>query len=86
MMSYEITVITTIAEQGFNAYEITVALREDCLLKAARVYMVFDILEKNGDVIKSYPSVEQLEEEQFDLQFQVAFITKDLRKKFKRKL
>lgn len=82
---FDITVLQQSSEQGFNALEITVSLREDCLLKAARVYMVFDILEKSGDIIKSYPSVEKLEEEQFDLQFKVAIITKesaeDLQKK-----
>ena len=44
--SFEQTVITQSAEQGFNAFEISVTLREDCLLKAARVFMVFEILEK----------------------------------------
>lgn len=74
---FEKTVILQSSEQEFNAYEITVALREDCLLKAARVFMVFEILEKNGDVIKSTPTVDKLEEEQFDSVFHVAFISKE---------
>ncbi|MFS0874614.1 chemotaxis protein CheA [Solibacillus isronensis] len=74
---FEKTVILQSSEQEFNAYEITVALREDCLLKAARVFMVFEILEKNGDVIKSSPTVDKLEEEQFDSEFHVAFISKE---------
>lgn len=74
---FEKTVILQSSEQDFNAFEITVALREDCLLKAARVFMVFEILEKNGDVIKSSPTVDKLEEEQFDSQFHVAFISKE---------
>lgn len=74
---FEKTVILQSSEQDFNAYEITVALREDCLLKAARVFMVFEILEKNGDVIKSSPTVDKLEEEQFDSEFHVAFISKE---------
>ena len=53
-------------DQGFNSFEISIALREDCLLKAARVFMVFEVLEKSGEVIKSHPPVEVLEEEQFD--------------------
>ncbi len=69
---FELTVIQQSLEQDFNTYEISVQLREDCLLKAARVFMVFDILEKLGDVIKSSPTVEKLEEEQFDLEFYVA--------------
>lgn len=74
---FEKTVILQSSEQEFNAYEISIALRDDCLLKAARVYMVFEILEKNGDVIKSSPTVDKLEEEQFDSEFHVAYISKE---------
>ncbi|RUL55785.1 MULTISPECIES: chemotaxis protein CheA [Lysinibacillus] len=73
---FEKTILLQSSEQGFNAFEIAITLRADCLLKAARVYMVFDILEKNGDVVKSSPTVDRLEEEQFDQDFQVAYITK----------
>lgn len=83
---YEKTVLQQSSEQDYNAFEITVILREDCLLKAARVFMVFDILEKNGDVIKSVPSADQLEEENFDQQFQVAFITKDSAEEIQKKI
>lgn len=84
--SFEQTVITQSFEQDFNAFEITVRLREDCLLKAARVFMVFEILEKDGDVIKSSPTVEKLEDEQFDQQFYVAFVTKESAEDLQKKL
>ncbi|PGT86687.1 MULTISPECIES: chemotaxis protein CheA [Bacillaceae] len=74
---YENAVIQQSKEQGFSAFELTITLREDCLLKAARVFMVFEILEQAGEVIKSVPSVDQLEEEKFDHQFTVAIVTKD---------
>ncbi|MEK4424448.1 chemotaxis protein CheA [Solibacillus sp. FSL K6-1523] len=74
---FEKTVLLQSSEQDFKAYEISITLREDCLLKAARVFMVFEILEKNGDVIKSSPTVERLEEEQFDHEFYVAYISKE---------
>ena len=83
---FEKTVLHQSFEQGYKAYEISVALREDCLLKAARVFMVFEILEKNGDVIKSSPTVEKLEEEQFDSQFYVAYISKDTAEDLQKKL
>ena len=63
---FELTVIGQSQEQGFHAYEISVTLREDCLLKAARVFMVFEILEKSGEIVKTKPTVEQLENEDFD--------------------
>ena len=56
---FEITVLEQSKEQGFSSYEITIILREDCLLKAARVFMVFELLEKMGEVIKSNPSAEK---------------------------
>jgi two-component system chemotaxis sensor kinase CheA len=74
---FEYTIIQQSREQGFSAYEVTISLREDCLLKAARVFMVFEILEQLGEVIKAVPSVDLLEEEKFDLQFSVAIITND---------
>ncbi|MFT9597135.1 chemotaxis protein CheW [Mesobacillus sp.] len=74
---FELTVLKQSKEQGFGVYEIAIALREDCLLKAARVYMVFEVLEKIGEVIKANPSVEQLEEEQFDHEFIVTIVSKD---------
>ncbi|MGE7836398.1 chemotaxis protein CheW [Viridibacillus arvi] len=83
---FELTVIQQSQEQDFNTYEISVHLREDCLLKAARVYMVFELLEKLGDVIKSSPSVEKLEEEQFDNDFYIAFITKEPAEDIEKKL
>lgn len=74
---FEITVIGQSIEQNFNAFEIKVTLREDCVLKAARVFMVFEVLENAGDVIKSVPTVEKLEEEAFEQGFTVVLITEE---------
>ena len=74
---FERTVIEQSKEQGFSTFEISISLREDCLLKAARVYMVFGVLEELGEIIKSTPPVEQLEEEQFDQHFTVTIVTKE---------
>ncbi|MGE8079137.1 chemotaxis protein CheW [Peribacillus loiseleuriae] len=74
---FELTVLQQSKEQGFESYEIKVSLREDCLLKGARVFMVFEVLEKLGEIIKSTPSVDKLEEEQFDQSFCVTVVTKE---------
>ncbi len=74
---YEWTVIQQSKEQSFHCFEVSITLRSDCLLKAARVYMVFEVLEKAGEVIRSFPSVDKLEEEQFDHHFVVTLITKE---------
>ncbi|OAH53783.1 chemotaxis protein CheA [Domibacillus aminovorans] len=74
---FERTVIEQSKEQGFTCYEVAVFLRADCVLKAARVFMVFEVLEKCGEVIKSVPPTEKLEEEKFDEYFTVTLITKE---------
>ncbi len=73
---FEYTILKQSAEQGFHSYEVSVKLRSDCLLKAARVFMIFEVIEQVGEVIKSVPSVEMLEAEQFDDQFVVTVVTK----------
>ncbi|MFD1018203.1 chemotaxis protein CheW [Thalassobacillus hwangdonensis] len=74
---FEITVLEESKEAGFSHYEINVHLREDCLLKAARVYMVFEVLEQVGEVVKSVPTVDQLENEDFESSFTVLVVTKE---------
>ncbi|MBM7586853.1 two-component system chemotaxis sensor kinase CheA [Bacillus pakistanensis] len=80
------TVIEQSRELGFSCYEIAISLREDCLLKAARVFMVFEVLEKCGEVIKSTPTVDQLEEEQFDQEFVVTLVTKEEKMDIEKKI
>lgn len=74
---YEMTIIMQSKELGYNTYEVDITLTEDCLLKAARVYMVFEVLEKNGEIVKSSPSTTELEEEQFEQSFSVTVVTNE---------
>lgn len=74
---YEQSIMKLSQEQGFQIYEMTVSLSEDCLLKAARVFMVFSALENAAEVVKSVPSVEMLEDEQFEQHFTITIITKE---------
>ncbi|MFS0672456.1 chemotaxis protein CheA [Ornithinibacillus sp. 179-J 7C1 HS] len=72
---FELSILNESKERGFENYEITVTLREDCLLKGARVFMVFEVLEQLGEVIKSEPSVNDLEEENFENTFSVILVS-----------
>ncbi|MFZ3576627.1 chemotaxis protein CheA [Virgibacillus sp. DJP39] len=72
---FELSILNESAERGYTNYEITVHLREDCLLKGARVFMIFEVLEKLGEVIKADPPVNELEEENFEYSFSVLFIS-----------
>lgn len=84
--SYEVTILQQSEEQGYSPYEVTVTLRQDCLLKAARVFMVFEVIEGLGEVIKSTPSVDLLEEEKFDHSFQITMVSKEEVSSFKEKI
>lgn len=73
---FQRTVIAEAEEQGFNCYEISVSLKDDCLLKGVRVYMVFEQLNEIGEVVKTIPETEVLESEDFDSEFVICFLSK----------
>ncbi|WP_336883025.1 chemotaxis protein CheA [Priestia koreensis] len=83
---FERTVMMQSMEQGFVPCEIVVRLSEACLLKAARVYMVFDVLEQVGEVIKSVPETQKLEEEKFEHEFTVTVLTKVEEEELKKRI
>ncbi|GAA4871722.1 chemotaxis protein CheA [Paenibacillus vulneris] len=72
---FQLSIIQQSIEAGLSVCHVEVSVREDCVLKAARAYMVFNILEQNGEVIKCTPSVEDIEQERFDNSFSVFFIS-----------
>ena len=74
---YEQYVISNAFSQGFNVFRISVELKDDCLLKSARAFMVYKELEAMGEIVKTLPSVQELEEEKFDKIFDIWLITKD---------
>lgn len=64
-------------EEGMNVFGATVYIQESCLLKAARAFLVFKALEEIGDIIISSPSVQEIEDEKFDFDFSLIFLTKE---------
>lgn len=63
-------------EKGMQVYDIQVFVEESCILKAARAFLVFKAIEENGEVMKSIPSVQDIEDEKFDFDFRVIVISK----------
>lgn len=55
---------------------IKVELSKDCALKAARVYLAMNTLEQYGEIMKSNPSVEELEEEKFGTSFEILYLSR----------
>ena len=66
---YEINAMNNAKEEGNNIFGVTVYLQETCILKAARAFLVFKSIENKGELIKSVPSVEDIEDEKFDFDF-----------------
>ncbi|WP_096186976.1 chemotaxis protein CheA [Evansella halocellulosilytica] len=80
---YQKTVISQAVDQGYGVYEIAIQLDDQCMLKGARAYMVFEVLENKGEIIQSVPSVEEIEQEQFENTFSITFITEQNEKSVK---
>ncbi|MDD6194237.1 MAG: chemotaxis protein CheA [Lachnospiraceae bacterium] len=58
------------AEQaGLHTYGVTVHIQKDCLLKAARAFLVFKAVEDFGEILVYSPSSQDIEDEKFDLDF-----------------
>lgn len=72
---FQFSVLDQSITEGHKVLYIEVAIRKDCQLKAARAYLVFDLLERYGEVVKSYPSVQEIEQEKFDRSFSLYYIT-----------
>ncbi|QEK12253.1 chemotaxis protein CheA [Crassaminicella thermophila] len=64
------------AEQGYNCYKMQIDLNSNCMLKSARAFIIFNTLEKDCEIIKSKPSVEDIEDEKFDDSFELIIISK----------
>lgn len=72
---FERNAITEAKSQNKNVYGVTVYIDESCILKAARAFLVFKGLESAGEIIKSVPVVQDIEDEKFDFDFSMLIIT-----------
>ncbi|HAQ52602.1 MAG TPA: chemotaxis protein CheA [Lachnospiraceae bacterium] len=59
------------SEAGLKLYGCTVYIQSDCLLKAARAFLVFKAIEDFGEILAFNPSSQDIEDEKFDLCFSV---------------
>ncbi|MBQ3514842.1 MAG: chemotaxis protein CheA [Lachnospiraceae bacterium] len=75
ILDFERNAIEEAAKNDIKAYGITVYVQESCLLKAARAFLVFKALESLGEIIKSSPEVQDIEDEKFDFDFSVIFLS-----------
>ena len=77
LADFEQHAINEAKKKGMNAYGFTVYLDPNCILKAARAFLVFKGIEAVGEVIKSEPSTQDIEDEKFDLDFSVFVVSNE---------
>ena len=70
------SVIAKAVGEGMTAYALNVEIQDTCVLKAARAFLVFKAIEPLGEVIKSIPDAQAIEDEKFDFDFSMVVITK----------
>lgn len=73
---YDKNIILKAIEESLNVFQIHVELDKKCLLKSARAFLIFQTLDKYSEIMKSEPSVEDIEDERFDFSFTVMVVTK----------
>lgn len=74
---YDKNVIKEAVEKGYNVFCIYVRINRDCLLKAARAFLIYKSLEDCGEIIKCEPAVDDIEQEKFDDSFSVVLLTQN---------
>lgn len=65
----EIKSVKDAMDAGQQVYVVKVAIQKDCLLKAARAFLVFKAVEELGQILVYRPSSQDIEDEKFELEF-----------------
>lgn len=72
---YVIDAIKNAKSNGLKAFKLIVRLSKSCLLKSARAFIVFNTLESYAEIIHSFPSTEDIEDEKFDYEFTLTLVS-----------
>lgn len=73
---YVHNIIMKATQQELNSYFVRITLDSKCMLKSARAYIIINSLEKIAEIVHSNPSIEDIEDERFDLSFELILVTK----------
>ena len=74
---FERNAVNEALEKKMNVFIIKVSVDDNCILKAARAFLVFKNLEGHCDIIKSEPSAQDIEDEKFELDFSIVVVTEE---------
>ncbi len=83
---YDMTLIAEAQSKDLEVLDITVVIDENCLMKIVRAYMVIKALEEEGELIKSIPSVQDIDDGKFDDRLSLLIITKLDKEKIEQKI
>lgn len=72
---YQQSILKTGMEQGLHSYWIKIELEKSCVFKSARAYLTFQALEEFGEIIKTDPPVQDIEDEKFDYSFDLVLLS-----------
>lgn len=73
----ERTVLSKAKEAGKNIYGLTIYIQENCLLKAARAFLVYKAVEEKAEIMVCNPPAQDIEDEKFELDFSLIVISDD---------
>lgn len=73
---YDLTVLKEAVGANYHVLDIHISIEPDCLMKSVRAFMVFKAVEEDGEVIKSIPSAQDLEDGKFNGGFRVIIISR----------
>lgn len=76
---YDVNIMQKAKIMSNYVYRVDVTFNRSCLLKAARGYILFQGLERHGEIIKSVPSVQEIEDEKFDFDICLLLVSKSIR-------
>lgn len=75
LTDFETNAARAAVKKGLHFYGMTVYIEENCILKSARAFLIFKNLEPLGDIIRSVPTVQDIEDEKFELDFSMFMIS-----------
>lgn len=75
MLDYTESVLAEARQTGKTVYLVEVVLEPSCVMRGVRAYMVVRSLEHLGDVVKSEPSANDLEDGKFEASFHLLLVS-----------
>ncbi|MDF2612668.1 MAG: cheA1 [Clostridia bacterium] len=66
---------------GMNVFQVAIKLSANCVLKSARAFVIFTELERLGEIVHCVPNTQDIEDERFENEFVLVFVTKESKQK-----